>query len=934
MREMKRTLRFPRIAAALLVGTLLLEAAGSRDADAGAPAPSEPVKCTCRDGNACYHWLNAPVTPPYDPCSCPNCRRQRNTCPKVYPSNWNPDCIRSSRLECFLRRHSESWKLTCSAETEKCECPGDFAAWCPECGPGAKTPDPHRFDKIKKQVAIEHKLLGDAPYVVIQSPHFYLVSDIPVLKVLTQNGSKRDVGMHELAHLYVQRAEIAYQDFVKQFGDEIRGSRPIAIFLNKKHRDSERIQTEYFGRGNAGLVYGMRLAGVPPISGGYCEAGIAIDIDQQTDDDALFQRMRTLEGSVLMSLWHSVDATPTHLPMWAFIGAGHWLGRLPVNFAEHAAFIGGEGNMIRDEGNKWLERVAKAAAKPDFPHVDSYFGFTTLSQTDLTTHMRAWSWFSLFLEEDHDKFVRFLHLVRDGKNQREAVQEAFAESPEELEQKWKDRVSGKRKTLGEVKNAPPTAAAPSGFSDLAAEKNDKTVYDRIKARTVIDDPADAAALVALLERDSDLVHERIVIALSKAKNEAVREYLRGDALAKSKGRVKAGVVRILGLAKDDASADSIQALLTDPDVEIRAQAAMALGRMRRDGAVPALHPLLAEKSDEALVAAMDALAMLGESVGDEAPRVWPHLDDLRRPVRTAAAECLGALGSMEAVDALIARMEKEEGRVHADCRAALKEITRDDLGESAARWKEWWKKEKDRSPNKTPARPPEKPKEDDKPKYAEAPTYFGIQLFSKRLAFLLDVSSSMSDHIEVDPDWLKKNGRSYKHDTTKFDLALFEMTTTLRVVDPRLEFGIITFRTEVKAWKEHLVPAAQATVDQALAHVEAQRPPPINAAGDITKQKTDLADALRIALGIRPGTTGRATDEAADEAYIMTDGAPTAGDLVDSDVLLSWFKEKNRLARLRLHVVTFETIDTDLKFLEGLAKAGGGAFVAIPEKKR
>jgi Mg-chelatase subunit ChlD len=108
----------------------------------------------------------------------------------------------------------------------------------------------------------------------------------------------------------------------------------------------------------------------------------------------------------------------------------------------------------------------------------------------------------------------------------------------------------------------------------------------------------------------------------------------------------------------------------------------------------------------------------------------------------------------------------------------------------------------------------------------------------------------------------------------------------------------------------------------------------MNTAGDITKQRTNVADALRIALGIKRGTNGRATADAADEAYIMTDGAPTAGDLVDPDVLLSWFKERNRLARLRLHVVTFQTIDTDLKFLQALASAGGGAFVAIPAKSR
>src|SRR6185295_9285767 len=163
----------------LLAVLAILPDATPREAHAGPPAPAEPTKCTCREGDACYHWLNAPVTPPYDPCSCANCRRAKNTCPKTYPSNWNPDCIRSTRLECFLRRHAESWKLTCSAEMEKCECPGADSASCPECAVGGKPPDAKRFDKIRKQVAIEHKLLGEVPYVVVQSPHFYLVTDIP-----------------------------------------------------------------------------------------------------------------------------------------------------------------------------------------------------------------------------------------------------------------------------------------------------------------------------------------------------------------------------------------------------------------------------------------------------------------------------------------------------------------------------------------------------------------------------------------------------------------------------------------------------------------------------------------------------------------------------------------------------------------------------------
>ena len=921
-----------RLGFALLAGAALLCGAAS--------PPPEPVRCTCRDGNACSHWLKSPVPPPADPCSCPTCRANQDTCPKTYPSDWNPACIGNGRMECFLRRHAASWKLWCSEEMGRCECPGDDSASCPACGPGGKPRDPARLEALRKQVAVERKVFpSDLKLVVVQSPHFVLATDIPSIKVLTQNGSRREVTTHELAHLYIQRAELAYKDFVRTFGDDIRTSRPIALFLNKRRRDSERVQSAYFGRPNAGLVYGMRGSTTPPISGGIAEAGVAACLEMQTSDESLHVTMRTSIGDVLMSLWHSTNATPSHLPMWAMVGAGHWLGRVPAALSEKAAFIGGEGNAPNDDGHDWLKRVAKEFGKGELPHIDSFLGFTTLSQMDLPAHMRAWGLFALWLDDDRDRFVKLLKLIRDGKNQREAVQQVWGVSTDEFDQRWRDRVTGKRKSLGEEKEKPaePAGAGASrgGLADLARENDPRTVADRIKARKTIDDPADAAALLALLDRDVDQITERVVLTLAREKDEDVRGFLRGDALAKSRGRVRAGLVRILGLAKDADAGESVAALLADPDPDVRAQAALAVGRMRRAESIPALRPLLAAREDDVALAAMDALAMFGEAAQDEWMRVAPRLEDPHRPVRTAAAECLGALGTMEAVDALIARMDKEDGRVRMDIRQALRDLVRDDLGVEPSRWKKWWEAEKLRNPGVLPARPAEKPKPDPNARYAQdQPKFYGVEIFSKRLAFVIDVSSSMCDRVTVDPSWLHQEGRTYGSSAQKYDLAVAEIAAALKTVDPRLEFGVITFRTEVRTWRERLVTAGTGMVDQALQYLAAQHPVPLADAGDPSKQKTNLADALRLALGIRPGTSGRPSDEAADEVYVLTDGQPTAGDLTDDDVLLSWFRERNRLARLRLHVVTFETIDTDLAFLRALAQAGGGAFVAIPTARR
>jgi hypothetical protein len=699
------------------------------------------------------------------------------------------------------------------------------------------------------------------------------------------------------------------------------------------------VQTEYFGRPNAGLVYGLRGAVSPPISGGFAEAGVAADTEQLTDDEALHQRVRTSLGHVLMSLWHTTDARPAYMPMWVFVGAGHWLGRLPAVMEERAQFIGGEGNAVYDSGNEWPKRLAKAIAAGDVPHVDTFLAYTTLTQTDLVAHMRSWSWFQLFLDEDHDRFIRLLKLVRQGRNQRESFQEVFGCTPDEVDARWRARVTGKIKTLAEPaaggKAPAPAAGADSGgLSDLAKETHPRTVADRIKARASIDDPDDAAALVALLDRDSDLVQERVVLALAAAKAPAVREFLRGDALAKSRGRVRAGVLRILALAHDRDAADAIAPLLADADPGVRSQAAWALGRLGHRPSLHVLEALVADRADEVAMAAMDALAEFGGDAEDSWLCVAPRLEDPHRPVRTAAAECLGALGSMESVDALVARMDKETGRVRQDVHEALVRITRDDLGDDPANWAAWWKKEKEHWPGKTPPRPAEKaPDRPEDSRYAKAPTFYGVQVFSRRLAFLVDASSSMSDPADVDPAWLRASGRSYRSDTTKYEIAASEIAATMHAVDPRTEFGIVAFRSEIKPWKEHLVTANAGAIAEAVAWLGSQKPAPIQS-GDLSKQKTNLADALRVALGIRPGTAGRSTEDAADETYVMTDGQPTAGDLYEPDVLLSWFREKNRTARLRLHVVTFQAVDVDTKFLLSLAAAGGGKFVEIPKIRR
>lgn len=98
-----------------------------------------------------------------------------------------------------------------------------------------------------------------------------------------------------------------------------------------------------------------------------------------------------------------------------------------------------------------------------------------------------------------------------------------------------------------------------------------------------------------------------------------------------------------------------------------------------------------------------AAAALGE-LGDPqaAPALITHLSDADDGVVLSAAEALGALGSHQAVPALCKLLDHQNDYVRRRSVEALEKITGARLGaashpDTPAKWKEWWKRERERS---------------------------------------------------------------------------------------------------------------------------------------------------------------------------------------------------------------------------------------------
>jgi hypothetical protein len=274
-------------------------------------------------------------------------------------------------------------------------------------------------------------------------------------------------------------------------------------------------------------------------------------------------------------------------------------------------------------------------------------------------------------------------------------------------------------------------------------------------------------------------------------------------------------------------------------------------------------------------------------------------------------------------------MAMEDGRLRQDVRAALERITNDDLGNDPRHWREWWAREKERKGDPGP-------RVDSAPegRYApeDVPVYYGLKVYSRGVGYALDGSSSMGFEVRLEPAWLKKHARSYFPQGTKFELACREIAASLKSLDPRTRFNLYFFRTRARAWESDLVAATPANVNRAVSATGNQAPAPgLGGGGSL---RTNYVDVFRLVLD-----AGRDQQRSArfrgtpDTVYFLTDGKPTAGDITDTDLLLAWFRELNRFARIRVHVITFGKLESNPEFLRRLAEENGGVYTAVPARR-
>jgi len=323
------------------------------------------------------------------------------------------------------------------------------------------------------------------------------------------------------------------------------------------------------------------------------------------------------------------------------------------------------------------------------------------------------------------------------------------------------------------------------------------------------------------------------------------------------------------------SLKALTRLLEDPDTSLRTATTLALRRMG-EGPFRAV-----------------AVSMLIARLQDSA---WE--------VRASAVSVLRGLKELSAVPELARMLAREPGRLREDAFEALRHISGgEELGPVAAVWLDWWERFSGRPAGERPVA-----------YQRTGTTFYGIESFSDRVVFVIDKSGSMAapsgSPRGSTPGPPPGGGR-------KIDVACAELKKALVQLPETGTFNLIFYDGSVQPWYRSMVKATRDRKAEANSFADSRIP----------QGATNIFDALMRAFAMAGrGSHDDAYAVGVDTIFLLTDGQPTAGAVVQTGAILDEVRRINRLRRIKIHCIGIG--DTDANFLRTLAAESGGTYVA------
>lgn len=347
--------------------------------------------------------------------------------------------------------------------------------------------------------------------------------------------------------------------------------------------------------------------------------------------------------------------------------------------------------------------------------------------------------------------------------------------------------------------------------------------------------------------------------------------------------------------------------------------------------------------------------VLGDLTGNEVRDALISLLDDRQPeVVREAVKALSKLKDIEAVDKLIdtlERTEKEKGLVWVEIRKALTSLTGYDY-DTAVKWREFWRVRKEElkanpgSPETAKPVSPDEVKtgllEEEKRK---APKFFGKEIMSKRIVFVIDVSGSM---IMKDRDTAggeagdkgQQGGSEYSkmpENRMRILRAKNELKKAVAGLPTTAKFNIIAFANYVSAWqKKKLVYATSKNKKAALTFVDKF----------VANGGTFTDDALKEAFGNEEMDTMFFLSDGAPERYGSAAGQENPQNAPLIDECLDFVRTANKFRKVKIYAFGFDgegvwdpnrgtkpayhqKVERFVSFMRKLAQENGGEYKSL-----
>ena len=427
------------------------------------------------------------------------------------------------------------------------------------------------------------------------------------------------------------------------------------------------------------------------------------------------------------------------------------------------------------------------------------------------------------------------------------------------------------------------AYADDNIQELFKKSQDADPLVRAKSARDLADlrtPDAAVVLVKMLADPHDHVHDEAVESLTTMSDAKVLEYLAEGAFRSARDpRTLAGLARVAAdpemklvgavpellralsqvregaavavisalstLAPEDAEVkEAIAGKLKSQDWETRAAALEAHAALAKAEASAALVEGCGDRQFQVRIAALEALAGADKPKALEQAKAM--LSDEHWSVRVAAIQLIERAKDRTAVQLLVARLKEEDGRLKKDIGDCLRALASTEGQEGGGG--------------------------------DSVVTFYGIQIYSKRVIFVTDLSQGMKD---------KAAGTN----KARIDIAQEQFVECLKGYPADGFFNLLVFATEVQPWQNRMqraVPPAKSQSAEWLAKM-------VQAwlyARDTGR--TNVYDSLALCF----------EDPNVDTVVFLSDATTiTEGTYQNKTDILRRLLEKNRYRKIRFHMI-------------------------------